>query len=50
VLDETFGIMVYQEDVSRAAKALAGFSDAEADGLRKIIVQKRPTAAVGRFP
>jgi hypothetical protein len=25
VLDETFGIMVYQEDVSRAAKALAGF-------------------------
>ncbi|MEJ2642486.1 MAG: PHP domain-containing protein, partial [Desulfosarcinaceae bacterium] len=36
VLDETFGIMVYQEDVSRTAKALAGFGDAEADGLRKI--------------
>jgi DNA polymerase-3 subunit alpha/error-prone DNA polymerase len=40
VLDETFGIMVYQEDVSRAAMALAGFSDAEADGLRKIISKK----------
>jgi DNA polymerase-3 subunit alpha/error-prone DNA polymerase len=40
VLDETFGIMVYQEDVSRAATALAGFSDAEADGLRKIIAKK----------
>jgi DNA polymerase-3 subunit alpha/error-prone DNA polymerase len=40
VLDETFGIMVYQEDVSRAATALAGFSDAEADGLRKIISKK----------
>ncbi len=40
VLDETFGIMVYQEDVSRTAVALAGFSDAEADGLRKIIAQK----------
>ena len=40
VLDETFGIMVYQEDVSRAAAALAGFSDAEADGLRKIIAKK----------
>ncbi|WP_319408963.1 DNA polymerase III subunit alpha [uncultured Desulfosarcina sp.] len=40
VLDETVGIMVYQEDVSRAAKALAGFSDAEADGLRKIIAKK----------
>ena len=40
VLNETFGIMVYQEDVSRAATALAGFSDAEADGLRKIIAKK----------
>jgi DNA polymerase-3 subunit alpha/error-prone DNA polymerase len=40
VLDEAFGIMVYQEDASRAAAALAGFSDAEADGLRKIIAKK----------
>ncbi|MEJ2639133.1 MAG: DNA polymerase III subunit alpha, partial [Desulfosarcinaceae bacterium] len=40
VLDETFGIMVYQEDVSRAAMALADFSDAEADGLRKILSKK----------
>ena len=32
VLDETFGIMVYQEDVARAAVAVAGFSHAEADG------------------
>ncbi|MCP4746292.1 MAG: DNA polymerase III subunit alpha [Desulfobacteraceae bacterium] len=40
VLDETFGIMVYQEDVSRAAKAMAGFTDAEADGLRKILSKK----------
>ena len=40
VLKETFGIMVYQEDVSRAAMALAGFSDAEADGLRKVMSKK----------
>jgi DNA polymerase-3 subunit alpha/error-prone DNA polymerase len=40
VLDETFGIMVYQEDVSRAAVALAGFSHTAADGLRKIISKK----------
>jgi DNA polymerase-3 subunit alpha/error-prone DNA polymerase len=40
VLDETFGIMVYQEDVARAAVALAGFSHAEADGLRKILSKK----------
>jgi DNA-directed DNA polymerase III PolC len=40
VLEETFGIMVYQEDVSRAAMALAGFGDAEADGLRKVMSKK----------
>jgi len=40
VLDETFGIMVYQEDVSRVAMALAGFSHAEADRLRKIMSKK----------
>ena len=39
-LDETFGIMVYQEDVSRAAVALAGFSHAEADRLRKVMSKK----------
>jgi DNA polymerase-3 subunit alpha/error-prone DNA polymerase len=40
VLEETFGIMVYQEDVSRVAVALAGFSHAEADGLRKVLSKK----------
>jgi DNA polymerase-3 subunit alpha/error-prone DNA polymerase len=40
VLAETFGIMVYQEDVSRVAVALAGFSPAEADGLRKVLSKK----------
>ena len=40
MLEETFGIMVYQEDVSRAAVALAGFTHAEADGLRKILSKK----------
>jgi error-prone DNA polymerase len=40
VLAETLGIMVYQEDVSRAAMALAGFNDAEADGLRKVMAKK----------
>ncbi len=40
VLEETYGIMVYQEDVSRTAMALAGFNDAEADALRKIMSKK----------
>ncbi len=40
VLDETYGIMVYQEDVSKTAVAVAGFSHADADGLRKIMSKK----------
>ena len=40
VLDETYGIMVYQEDVSLTAMAIAGFSHAEADGLRKVLSKK----------
>ncbi|UCD88649.1 MAG: DNA polymerase III subunit alpha, partial [Desulfobacterales bacterium] len=40
VLEETLGIMVYQEDVSKTAMALAGFSHVDADGLRKIMSKK----------
>ena len=40
VLDETFGLMVYQEDVSRVAVHLAGFSHSDADGLRKVLSKK----------
>ena len=49
VLDETFGIMVYQEDVSRAAVSTAGFSHAEADGLRKIMSKKDREHALQDF-
>ena len=40
VLEETYGIMIYQEDVSKTAVALAGFSHSDADGLRKIMSKK----------
>ncbi len=40
VLDETFGLMVYQEDVSKVAVTLAGFSHGRADGLRKVLSKK----------
>ncbi|RJP79652.1 MAG: DNA polymerase III subunit alpha, partial [Desulfobacteraceae bacterium] len=40
VLDETYGIMVYQEDVAKTAVAVAGFSHADADGFRKTISKK----------
>jgi len=40
ILTETYGIMCYQEDVARVAIRMAGFSDAEADGLRKVLSKK----------
>ncbi|MFH1091710.1 MAG: DNA polymerase III subunit alpha, partial [Pseudomonadota bacterium] len=46
ILDETFGIMVYQEDVSKTAVALAGFSHADADGLRKVMSKKDKALAL----
>ena len=40
ILDETHGIMVYQEDVTKTAMALADFSVEDADQLRKVISKK----------
>lgn len=40
ILNETYGILCYQEDVSKTAIALASMSEAEADHLRKIIAKK----------
>lgn len=40
ILKESLGIMVFQEDVSKVAVKIAGFTNAQADGLRKIISKK----------
>jgi DNA-directed DNA polymerase III PolC len=40
VLEETFGVMVFQEQLSQAAIHLAGFDPAEADTLRKVVSKK----------
>lgn len=48
-LKETYGIMVYQEDVSRVAMAAAGFSAPEADGLRKTLSKKRGAAKLAAY-
>ncbi|PTL35078.1 DNA polymerase III subunit alpha [Candidatus Methylomirabilis limnetica] len=42
ILKETYGIMVYQEQVMRIASDLAGFSMGEADVLRKAMGKKDP--------
>ncbi|HSB37334.1 MAG TPA: DNA polymerase III subunit alpha [Thermoanaerobaculia bacterium] len=40
ILRETFGILVYQEQVMLAARAVAGYTPGEADKLRKAIGKK----------
>ena len=40
ILSETYGLMVYQEQVMQISRRLAGFSMGEADGLRKAMGKK----------
>jgi DNA polymerase-3 subunit alpha len=42
ILKETYGVALYQEQVMQIAHTLAGFSMAEADGLRKGMGKKLP--------
>lgn len=49
ILEETYGIMVYQEQVSQAAGALAGFSHAEGDRLRKVMTWKDKGRALSDY-
>ncbi|MCP3974125.1 MAG: DNA polymerase III subunit alpha [bacterium] len=43
VLKDSFGIMVYQEQVMQAARRMAGFTMGEADMLRKAMGKKIPS-------
>lgn len=42
ILADTFGVMVYQEQVMQVAQRMAGFSMADADNLRKAMGKKIP--------
>jgi len=42
ILNETYGVMVYQEQVQRAAQVLAGYSLGKADILRRAMGKKEP--------
>ncbi len=46
VLRDTLGTIVYQEQVIEVAMALAGFTSAEAEGLRRAMSRKRSEAAL----
>ena len=42
VLGETFGVIVYQEQVMKVSQIIAGYNGADADKLRKIMGKKQP--------
>ncbi|MFN3411058.1 MAG: DNA polymerase III subunit alpha, partial [Exilispira sp.] len=41
VLSETYGVIVYQEQIMKISMILSGFSGAEADTLRKAVAKKK---------
>ncbi len=41
ILEETFGVMLFQEDILKVAHAVAGFTLTEADQLRRAISKER---------
>jgi error-prone DNA polymerase len=48
-LEETYGAIVYQEQVLEVAIDLADFTHSEADGLRRAMSRKRSQAAIDEF-
>jgi error-prone DNA polymerase len=48
-LSDTFGVMVYQEDVVNVCASFAGMSLATGDGLRKSLSKKRPTKRLAAY-
>jgi DNA polymerase-3 subunit alpha len=49
ILKETYGTVIFQEQLMQMAVLLAGFSWSEADSLRKIIGKKRDAAEFDKF-
>jgi DNA-directed DNA polymerase III PolC len=49
VLEESYGIAVYQEQITQIAMALAGFSAHEGDQLRKIVCKKHKVQTLADY-
>ena len=49
ILSETYGIMVYQEDVMKVARELADFRIEEADELRRVLSKKHRAKKLSEF-
>jgi DNA polymerase-3 subunit alpha len=48
ILEESYGVIIYQEQVMRIANAMAGFTMNQADALRKAMGKKKP-AEMAKF-
>jgi error-prone DNA polymerase len=48
-LGETLGVIIYQDQVLKVCKALAGFSDGQAEGLRRAMSRKRSREAMAAY-
>ena len=48
-LGETLGVIVYQDQVLKVCKSLAGFSDGQAEGLRRAMSRKRSREAMDSY-
>lgn len=48
VLGDTYGVMLYQEDILKVAHVIAGMSLAEADALRRAMSKRRSPEAMAR--
>lgn len=49
ILDETYGLIVYQEQIMRISQKLAGYTAGEADGFRKAMGKKKPEVLKKEF-
>ena len=48
ILKETYGVMVYQEQIMQVSQKIAGFSLGEADMLRRAMGKKKPEVLMGK--
>ena len=48
-LGETLGVIIYQDQVLKVCKALAGFTDGQAEGLRRAMSRKRSKEAMEAY-
>lgn len=49
ILEETYGVILYQEQILQVAMKLAGFTSGEADTLRRAMTRNRTPAAMDRI-